>query len=388
MNDSELGRRSRPARTVVRAVALAGLLGLPTTATAQEPDPPTLEERRTLLVAELESVDEAIANPPAGADASCPPLDLAGAQQTYRDSLGLPAACEARRTALRDHLQQLHLRIAAELGLENASLGTPPDSGLDRARWYQQRAEALQREAARLNEVPDNQTRCEPTANPDSEATTQALAQLPGECTGRKSAVTQRLLEYQAQELEARRSTADAVDSIIRWGTQEWRLTGAVALVSVSIQRRADEAARERRFEPSLEGTGGFSLLVLHRPCGMRRVIESGEACPEGAERKPTIQLVSFGLNLLFALPSSQGNTFPRLGLGLAMLFFDDAIGFTLGIDLYRGIDVLDTGRSTVAHTGLFSLFTPEGELTWENGYFGVLLNIEGLARQISGGGS
>ncbi|MBZ0116534.1 MAG: hypothetical protein K8H88_06060 [Sandaracinaceae bacterium] len=210
-----------------------------------------------------------------------------------------------------------------------------------------------------------------------------------GTCSRLLESIRERIEEQEEETLrlyrELARERTERLDRIIRVGNREYRLTTALGFVEFNVSRRADEPARARNYEPGLRLAPSLSFLVLFRPCQWRFAREDGAVCPEaGRPEGETIQIASLGLSLVLAVGE---NVVPRFGLGAVMLFFDDIVGFSVGVDLYRAIPVLESGRSTFAHTGLLAAAAAtEGEVTPENFWIGLILNVESLLSVLQGG--
>lgn len=165
----------------------------------------------------------------------------------------------------------------------------------------------------------------------------------------------------------------------------------SVSLIRFSTARQPDEPASFRNYTPELKvlpSEFGFQFTYHPQstPWRVRRLREEGDnggvAGPDG------FQLLSAGGVLLVDVDTEN---FERGGLALAGMLglFEDTIGLGLGFDLYRGIPVLgadgEEGGAT-AYTGILAwAFSPHGEVTPENVFVVLTINLATIANRLQG---
>lgn len=152
-------------------------------------------------------------------------------------------------------------------------------------------------------------------------------------------------------------------------------------LVRFAASRLDNEPGRLRNYTPNLElipPEVGFQFTVRPSVRPWRLPTSNGS----------TFQLMSYGGVLLARLGDRE---LRQNGLSLAatLAFFNETVGFGIGMDLYRGIPVQGadgTAGGATAYTGLLAwALSPHGELTPENAFVLVTFNLTGLLKAVSG---
>jgi hypothetical protein len=157
-----------------------------------------------------------------------------------------------------------------------------------------------------------------------------------------------------------------------------------VSLFRLSVARLDDEPARIRNYSPKFEALPAeFGFQFTYRPNGSPWRLRTAS--------KSDFQLMSVG-GILLARVNNDNFSQGEVGVAATWQFLEDSIGLGLGFDLYRGVPVQgpdgQRGEGT-AYTGLFSwAFARDGEVTPENVFVLLTVNVAGLAGKISSKGS
>lgn len=180
-------------------------------------------------------------------------------------------------------------------------------------------------------------------------------------------------------------SHKEAAETRHRLSTGELEYGVIASLLLFRTTRSSNESGRLRNYEPSLKLVPGqigfqFTWNPHARPWRQERKLENGD--PDGH-----VQIMSAGGALLFEVDSDN----PRQGsLSLAptLSFFNNSLSFGLGFDLYRGIPVDGADGADGAHTvytgALAWAFSPQGEVTPENFFVFIALNLQPLVNLAS----
>ena len=188
--------------------------------------------------------------------------------------------------------------------------------------------------------------------------------------------------DYKAREAdtEAEREAPTDSKELTNGARLSWEL--AASLLRFHTQRSENLPGRVRTFRPRLElipGEVGFQFLVEPSGLPWRMNRKNGES----------LQLMSWGGLLLASLGEDDAFERGSLSLAATVSFFENNIGLGLGFDLYRGIPVLGsdgTPGGDTAFTGVLAwAFAHEGEVTAENAFFVVTLNLSNLVTALSG---
>jgi hypothetical protein len=154
-----------------------------------------------------------------------------------------------------------------------------------------------------------------------------------------------------------------------------------LALLRISVARRADEPARLRHYETQIEtlpGEFGF-FVALDPSLSPWRIANS-----DGDD----LQLMSPTAFVLFGPESTVDQS--SLSLGAGMGFLDRTLMFGLAFDLYRGMPArgVDGASKATAETGLVPwALAPQGEITPENVALLGSLTLGGVINRFSGSG-
>lgn len=157
-----------------------------------------------------------------------------------------------------------------------------------------------------------------------------------------------------------------------------------VSLFRLSVARLDDEAARMRNYSPKFEALPAeFGFQFTYRPNGSPWRLRTSS--------KNDFQLMSVG-GILLARVNNDNFSQGEVGVAATWQFLEDSVGIGLGFDLYRGVAVQgpdgQRGEGT-AYTGLFSwALARDGEITPENVFVLLTVNVAGLAGKISSKGS
>jgi hypothetical protein len=154
-----------------------------------------------------------------------------------------------------------------------------------------------------------------------------------------------------------------------------------VSLLRFQTSRRKDEPGRLRDYTPALDllpAQVGFQFI--YRP--------SATPWQLRLPKHKTYQLLSAG-GILLAHVDTNRAALGSLSLAATLGLFDDSIGLGVGFDLYRGIPVRGAdgqAGSATAYTGLLAAaLAREGELTPENAFVVVTLNLAWLTKTVAG---
>lgn len=153
-----------------------------------------------------------------------------------------------------------------------------------------------------------------------------------------------------------------------------------VSLLRYSVARQDDQPARLRNYQPRFEALPAeFGFQFTYHP--------SNSPWRLRTETKDGYQVMSVGGILLARVDNEKFNR-GELGLAATVQFLEDSIGFGVGFDLYRGIPVQgpdgQRGGAT-AYTGLLGwALARDGEITPENVFMLITVNVAGLAGKIS----
>lgn len=154
-----------------------------------------------------------------------------------------------------------------------------------------------------------------------------------------------------------------------------------VSLLRYQTSRRSDEPGRLRDYTPALALLPAqFGFQFVYRPA------ETPWRLPLPSHK--WYQLLSAGGMLLAHVDTGDASR-GSLSLAATLGLFEDSIGLGVGFDLYRGIPVRGAdgkaGSSTV-YTGLLApAFAREGELTPENAFVVITLNLAWLTKTVAG---
>lgn len=195
------------------------------------------------------------------------------------------------------------------------------------------------------------------------------------------------LKEYEKKKVDAQKAKekADAAAptaevTLANGARLSWGLAGS--LLRFQTQRSESLPGRVRNFRPRLEfvpGEVGFQFLSEPATTPWRLQLENGQ----------TLQLMSWGGLLLASLGEDKALERGSLSLAATLAFFKNVIGFGAGFDLYRGIPVLGangTPGGDTAFTGVLAwALAQEGEVTAENAFFVVTVNLSSLAELLTG---
>src|SRR5690606_41887076 len=159
-----------------------------------------------------------------------------------------------------------------------------------------------------------------------------------------------------------------------------WGITGS--LLRFQTQRSENLPGRNRNYRPRYEfvpGEAGFQFLVEPASSPWRLRLKNGN----------THQLMSWGGLMLASLGEDKALERGSLSLGATLVFFDKVIGLGGGFDLYRGIPVRGadgTPGGDTAFTGVLAwAFAQEGEVTAENAFVVVTINLSSLIGALTG---
>ncbi|HMI86910.1 MAG TPA: hypothetical protein VK550_22605 [Polyangiaceae bacterium] len=174
--------------------------------------------------------------------------------------------------------------------------------------------------------------------------------------------------EKQASEIEFARGET------LRYGL-------SLSLLRFTTSRRPDEPARLRNYTPALELLPAeFGFQFSYRPAASPWRLKK-----KGDDR---FQLLSAGGILLARVDNIN---FARGGIAIAAVLglFEETIGVGVGVDLYRGIAVQGadgTAGGGTAYTGILGwAFARQGEVTAENVFVVITLNLSQLAGNLQG---
>jgi hypothetical protein len=159
-----------------------------------------------------------------------------------------------------------------------------------------------------------------------------------------------------------------------------WGVTGS--LLRFRTERNPDLPGRSRNFRPRFElipAEAGFQFLSEPDGLPWRLQLKDGGS----------VQIVSWGGMLLFGLGQDSDVERGNLSLAATLAFFENTIGLGAGFDLYRGIPIQGadgTSGGDTAFTGVLAwALAPEGEVTAENAFAVVTVNLTKLIDAISG---
>jgi hypothetical protein len=191
----------------------------------------------------------------------------------------------------------------------------------------------------------------------------------------------QRLPAVDAAEENAKPAVPVSDSETLKDGARlSWGITGS--LLRFQTQRSENLPGRNRNFRPRYEfvpGEAGFQFLVEPASFPWRLQLKNGER----------LQLMSWGGLLLASLGEEKALERGSLSLGATVVFFKNAIGLGGGFDLYRGIPVRGADGapgSDTAFTGVLAwAFAQEGEVTAENAFVVVTVNLSSLIVALTG---
>jgi hypothetical protein len=169
-------------------------------------------------------------------------------------------------------------------------------------------------------------------------------------------------------------------ETLLNGSRLSWGITGS--LLRFQTQRSQNLPGRNRNFRPRYEfvpGEAGFQFLVEPSSSPWRLQMKNGD----------TLQLMSWGGLLLASLGEDKALERGSLSFGATLVFFKNAIGLGGGFDLYRGIPVQGADGAPggdTAFTGVLAwAFAQEGEVTAENAFVVVTVNLSSLIGALSG---
>jgi hypothetical protein len=153
-----------------------------------------------------------------------------------------------------------------------------------------------------------------------------------------------------------------------------------VSLLRYSVARLEDQPARVRNYSPRFEALPAeFGFQFTFRPSNAPWRLRTAS--------KDGFQLLSVG-GIMLARVDNEKFSRGELGFAATLQVLEDSIGIGVGFDLYRGIPVQgpdgQRGGAT-AYTGLLSwALARDGEITPENVFVLITLNVAGLAGKIT----
>lgn len=188
-------------------------------------------------------------------------------------------------------------------------------------------------------------------------------------------------LEPQADRALSGSASAPGSGRVLSNGARlSWGVTGS--LLRFRTERNPNLPGGDRNFRPRFEfvpAEAGFQFLSEPDGLPWRLQLKDGGS----------VQIVSWGGMLLAGLGEDSDVERGNLSLAATLAFFDNTIGLGAGFDLYRGIPVLGadgTSGGDTAFTGALAwALSPEGEVTAENAFLVVTINLSTLIDAVSG---